>query len=76
MWEMDQFIDNTTVLALESLDEHSVGTSKLCALDSFLAILNRTLAKFDEMWNIADNKNSIKCDESRGHRDPKSKIRL
>ena len=46
---MDQFIDNTTVLALESLDEHSVGTTELCAVDSFFSILNRTLAKFEKM---------------------------
>ena len=46
---MEQFIDNTTGLALESLDEHSVGTTKLCAGDSFFSILNRTLGKFDKM---------------------------
>ena len=73
MWEILQFNDNTTGFCLESLDKHSVVTAEMCTIKSFFTILNRTLTKFDKKSNITDHKNPIKCDESSGKQDPKSK---
>ena len=50
--------------------------TEMCTIKSFFTILNRTLTKFDKKSNITDHKNPIKCDESSGKQDPKSKNRI
>ena len=76
MWEILQFNDNTTGFCLESLDKHSVGMTEMCTIKRFFTILNRTLTKCDKKSNITDHKNPIKCDESSGKQDYKSKNRI
>ena len=48
----------------------------MCTIKSFFTILNRTLTKFNKKSNITDRENPIKCDESSGKQDPKSKNRI